>query len=328
MRPRRSFNERDASPIISASNPTPAMTPNRSPLKLPTSMTFRSSPRATSRAAARSCGMPRLPANRFDVPAGITATGACDSRVRATTFTARCTVPSPPHTRSRSGPSAKAARAAFGTFLLFATSYQETSSWPLRLSSARSSGSPPPTVFFECASTAIFIGALSNRPKGHALEQQIVTHPSDLDALAVRRAVPLGLEQYFETNRRLDARRDSVAQLIPQGRESTRRRHAQSAGGLHLDSGSVPAGSALIRSRRNRDGQEPLARGAAGASMSLAPRTEVRRGGDHRPTLTPPELSPDSSTIADRRRATRIVHSAGWREARRAPPSGRAAVAL
>src|SRR6185437_15432054 len=106
------------------------------------------------------------------------------------TSTARCTVPSPPHTRSRSGPSAKAARAALGTFLLFATSYQDTSSWPRRLSSARSSGSPPPTVFFECASTAIFIGALSGRPRGRALEQQIVTHPPGLDALAVRRGLP------------------------------------------------------------------------------------------------------------------------------------------
>jgi hypothetical protein len=32
----------------------------------------------------------------------------------------------------------------------------------------------------------------------------------------VRRAVRLELEQYFETNRRLDAQRDSVTQLIPQ----------------------------------------------------------------------------------------------------------------
>ena len=35
------------------------------------------------------------------------------------------------------------------------------------------------------------------------------THPLGLDTLAVRPAVPQELEQYFETNRRLDARRES-----------------------------------------------------------------------------------------------------------------------
>ena len=147
---------REASPIINASKPTPAITPNRSPLKLPTSMRLRTPPKATSSAPLSSCGMSKLLANRFDVPAGSTAIGTSGVFLRATVSSARCTVPSPPQSKSRSGSVARAAWTASGTFLLFITSCHPTSAWPRRPNSVRSSGRPPPSFFLACATTAIF----------------------------------------------------------------------------------------------------------------------------------------------------------------------------
>jgi len=138
---------REASSIINASKPTPAITPNRSPLKVPTSMRLGTPPSATSSAPCRSCGMSKLFANRFDVPAGSTAIGTSGIALRATVSRARWTVPSPPHSSSRSGSAATAARTASGTFLLFITSRHTTSAWPRRRNSVRSSGRPPPSFF-------------------------------------------------------------------------------------------------------------------------------------------------------------------------------------
>ncbi len=87
--------------------------------------------------------MARLLANRFDVHAGSTAIGTFGIFVRATVSSARCTVPSPPQSISKSGPVARAARTASGTFLLFVTSCHATSIWPRRRNSVRSSGRPP-----------------------------------------------------------------------------------------------------------------------------------------------------------------------------------------
>src|SRR6185369_12167480 len=82
-----------------------------------------------------------------DAPAGSTAIGTSGIALRATVSRARWTVPSPPHSSSRSGSAATAARTASGTFLLFITSRHTTSGWPRRRNSVRSSGRPPPSFF-------------------------------------------------------------------------------------------------------------------------------------------------------------------------------------
>ena len=65
--------------------------------------------------------MPRLEASRFAVPAGRIATV---TPVPARASMQRCTMPSPPHTNTRSAPFSTARRASFGAFLLLGTSNQ------------------------------------------------------------------------------------------------------------------------------------------------------------------------------------------------------------
>ncbi len=77
-RPKRSFNPPSASLIICASKPAPAITAKRSSFMRPTSRVRRvpSSPMRT--ACSMSCGISRLEAKRFAVPAGTIATVASD----------------------------------------------------------------------------------------------------------------------------------------------------------------------------------------------------------------------------------------------------------
>ena len=71
----------------------------------------------------------------------------------------RCTMPSPPHTNTRSAPSASALRTRFGAFFDFGTSYQRGSTTPSAASTERNSVSPPPRVLPECATTATDVTA-------------------------------------------------------------------------------------------------------------------------------------------------------------------------
>ena len=143
-----------ASRIIAASKPAPAMTAKRSFSKRPTSSALQSPCRPTVTARSMSCGMPRLVANRFAVPAGTIASRAS---VPASTWMQRRTVPSPPQANTSSAPSSSARSTWAGAFLAFGTSYHSGSSTPAAASARRSSGRPPPTVFPACATTATFM---------------------------------------------------------------------------------------------------------------------------------------------------------------------------
>ena len=117
----RSFMPRSASRIMRASKPAPAMTANRSPLTFPRSSSRWRPCSPIRTASAMSLGIPRFVARRLAVPAGMIATTAS---VPASASTVRCTIPSPPHTKTRSAPSSTTRRASFGARLLFGTSCQ------------------------------------------------------------------------------------------------------------------------------------------------------------------------------------------------------------
>ena len=146
----RSFMPLSASRIISASSPAPAITAKCSPFKVPVSIARRSPCRPMRTASGRSVGTPRLVASRFAVPAGRIATSTSDP---ASASMQRCTVPSPPHTKTRPAPFSSASRAQSGACLLFATSNQGDR-YPAASRRSRNSPIPPPNVFPECAITA------------------------------------------------------------------------------------------------------------------------------------------------------------------------------
>jgi hypothetical protein len=157
--PSRSFIFRSASLIIAPSKPTPAITPKYSPSSLPRSIRCRRPRSAMSTAASMSVGMPRLVASRFPVPAGMIATGIFEPPFsRATTSSERCTMPSPPHTTSRSTPAWMALRTCLGALRLLGTSAQISSSTSASVIRRRSSSRPPPRVLRWWATTAIFRG--------------------------------------------------------------------------------------------------------------------------------------------------------------------------
>ena len=108
-----------ASRIIAASKPAPAMTAKRSLSKRPTSSLLRSPWRPMATACSMSCGIPRLVAKRFAVPAGMTARG---TSVPASTPMQRRTVPSPPQASTSSAPASIARWTCSGAFLAFGTS--------------------------------------------------------------------------------------------------------------------------------------------------------------------------------------------------------------
>ncbi len=103
--PMRLLSRSEVKSNICASKPAPPMTAKTSPSSSPTSIT-RCSPVATSLiASSRVRGTSRLRANRFPVPSGSKARGT--SPPTSALMAAR-TVPSPPHARMRSAPSARA----------------------------------------------------------------------------------------------------------------------------------------------------------------------------------------------------------------------------
>ena len=139
---------------MSASNPAPAITANRSPFMLATS-TARLAPKSpVATAPSMSFGMPRLEASRFAVPAG---TIAIVRPVPASVSMQRCAIPSPPHTKKCSAPCSSSRRTCLGALRLFGTSTQSGSVTPFWASTRRSSGSPPSTVLPPWAMTAILL---------------------------------------------------------------------------------------------------------------------------------------------------------------------------
>ena len=143
--------------IMCASRPAPAITANRSPLIFPTS-SLRSRPfRPISTAFSMSDGISRLEANRFAVPAGMIASV---TPLPASRSIERCTIPSPPQTKTSSAPSSSTRSTRSGAYLLFGTSDQIGSSTPACSSVARSSSSPPPIVLPAWAITATFFTML------------------------------------------------------------------------------------------------------------------------------------------------------------------------
>jgi len=142
-RPARSLRPRSASPIMRASNPAPAMTAKCSPFTTPTSSWRRSPCKPIATASASRFGIPRLVASRFAVPAGRIATVASEL---ASTPRLRCTIPSPPQTKTRSAPCSSACCTHFGARFDLSTSYHNGSDTPASARRSRSSSSPPSSV--------------------------------------------------------------------------------------------------------------------------------------------------------------------------------------
>ena len=109
---------------MSASKPAPAMTANRSPFMLATSIARSRPSSPVTTAPSMSFGMPRLDASRFAVPAGTIATVV---PVPASVSMQRCAIPSPPHTKKWSAPCSSRRRTCFGALRLFGTSAQSGS---------------------------------------------------------------------------------------------------------------------------------------------------------------------------------------------------------
>ena len=117
----RSFMPRSASRIMRASKPAPAMTANRSPL------TFAEIELAVGAVQPDAHGLGDVLRDaevRREEVGGARRDDRDGASVPASASTVRCTMPSPPHTKTRSAPSSTTRRACFGACLLFGTSYQ------------------------------------------------------------------------------------------------------------------------------------------------------------------------------------------------------------
>ena len=168
-RPSRSFRPPSAPRIMSASNPAPAMTANRSSFILIASIRRRRPRSPVVTAPSMSPGTPRLVASRLAVPAGTMAIAAS---VPASTSTDRCAMPSPPQTKNRSAPSPSSRLICLGARRLLSTSAHSGSSTPCSASVRRSCGRPPSMLLPAWATTATRVmrrpSARGRRRRRHA----------------------------------------------------------------------------------------------------------------------------------------------------------------